>query len=51
MEKEITKENKEYVFIKCPHCKKELRFQKEPRFRRVHGICKHCNKEFELEIK
>lgn len=51
MEKKYTKDDNDYVFIKCPHCKVELRFQKEPRGRRVYGMCKHCGKNFELVIK
>ncbi|MCR5231366.1 MAG: phage terminase large subunit family protein [Acholeplasmatales bacterium] len=51
MQKEYTKKDDEYVFIKCPHCKVELRFKREPRFRRVYGRCKHCNKDFEIIVK
>lgn len=43
--------DKKYLFIKCPFCKKELRFEKEPKNRRVHTVCKNCNKEIEIIVK
>ena len=45
------KDEKKYVIIKCPFCKSDLRFEKEPRFRRVHTMCKKCNKVLEVVVK
>ena len=45
------KQQKEFVVIKCPHCKTVLKFAKEPRNRRVYALCKNCNKKIEVIVK
>ena len=42
---------KDFIFIKCPFCKIDLKFKKEPKGRRVHTLCKNCMKEIEITIK
>lgn len=51
MNKIFVKDGKEYVKINCPHCGAELLFSREPRNRRVHAMCKTCEKELEVLIK
>lgn len=48
MKKDINK--KDTIEIKCPHCGSALLFNKFPK-RRVHALCRNCNKEIEVEIK
>ena len=37
------------VFI-CPKCHNELRFRLNKEKRRVHGACRNCMHEFEVEV-
>ena len=51
MDKIVKENGKEYVIKICPKCKKELRFSREPRGRRIHAKCLNCGQELEYEIK
>lgn len=51
MEKKIViVDGVKYLQIECPKCHNELRFKMTNEKRRVHGMCRNCMAEFEVEV-